>query len=218
MPFETTCPKGHRLQVSDSHLGQRIQCPACNESFIVPGSIAASGTLTRSPQSKSDLSRLTRWAGRPLIAVGLLLALLSKGCDAINLRSAARAAAVAKTTVEQFDEDVKAKKLAMQNETRLRDDAKPDDRKRAEEARKELIEFGIKSDKDRSGRMAGEWHELQTAAENAKRTFAVNGYWHELFFVFAAVVLVVGLLIESWCAEGPERQGRRALCVVLARW
>ena len=35
MPFETTCPKGHRLQVSDSHLGQRIQCPACNESFVV---------------------------------------------------------------------------------------------------------------------------------------------------------------------------------------
>jgi hypothetical protein len=194
-------------------LGQRIQCPACNESFIVPnGSQPRPQTPSRgwtiSPEKSRDLARQARWIGRPLVAIGLLLALLSKGCDAINLRGATRATSVAQTTVEQFDEDVRAKKLTMQNEIRNateRENVKPEDRKRADELRKEIAEYDAQSSKDRRAREAGEWHDLKSAAENAKRTFAVNGYWHEIFFVFAAVVLVAGLLIESWCADGAER-------------
>jgi hypothetical protein len=142
------------------------------------------------------------------VAVGLLLALLSKGCEAINLHSATRASTVAQTAVEQFEEDVQAKKMALQNDARTasgRDDAKPDERKRAEELRKEITEYDALAAKDRRSKEAGEWHELKSAARNAKRTFAVNSYWHELFFVFAAVVLVAGLLIVSWCADGAER-------------
>ena len=33
----------------------------------------------------------------------------------------------------------------------------------------------------------------------------INGYWRELFFVFAAIVLSLGLLVVSWGAEGAER-------------
>ncbi len=214
MPFETTCPKGHRLQVSDSHVGQRIQCPACNESFVVSNGSqsqppqAPNRGWSVSPEAARDLPLQARWIGRPLVAVGLLLALLSKGCDAINLRNATRASVVAQTTVEQFDEDVQAKKLALQNDARslgARDEAKTDDRKRAEELRKELAEYETQTTKDRRSKEAGEWHELRTAVHSAKRTFAVNSYWHELFFVFAAVVLVSGLLIVSWCADGAER-------------
>jgi hypothetical protein len=213
MPFETTCPKGHRLQVSDSHLGQRIQCPACNESFVVPnGGQPRPQTPSRGwtilPDKTRDLSRQARWIGRPLVAIGLLLALLSKGCDAINLRGVTRTSALAQSTVEQFDEDMHAKKQAMQNEIRAateRENFKPEDRKRADELRKQLAEYDAQFSKDRSGKVAGEWHELKTTADNAKRTFAVNGYWHEIFFVFAAVVLVTGLLIESWFADGAER-------------
>ena len=227
MPFETTCPKGHRLQVSESHLGQRIQCPACNESFVVPN-----GSQTRppqtpgrgwsvSPETTRDLSRHARWIGRPLVAVGLLLALLSKGCDAINLHSATRASAVAQTTVEQFDDDVQAKKLALQNDLRIvsgRDDAKADDRKRADELRKEIASYEAQSAKDRRSKEAGEWHELKTAARSAKRTFAVNSYWHELFFVFAAVVLVSGLLIQSWSAARGRAAGSDSVMLAIVTY
>ena len=33
----------------------------------------------------------------------------------------------------------------------------------------------------------------------------INGYWREFFFVFAAIVLSLGLLVVSWGAEGAER-------------
>jgi|HubBroStandDraft_6_1064221.scaffolds.fasta_scaffold596600_2 hypothetical protein len=230
MPYETTCPKGHRLQVSDSHLGQRIQCPACNESFVVPDGSRPpaaprrgnSGRWTLSPAA-SDLARLARWTGRPLVAFGLLMVLLSKGCDAINLHAAARASAAATAAVQQYDEDQQFKESALQNEIdglRPRDDAKPeerraDDRKR-EELRKQLHEYQVESAKDRRSKESGEWHDLRTAARLAKWTFAVNSYWHELFFLFSASVLVLGLLIVGWFAEGAERwMGLAMLAVII---
>ena len=41
------------------------------------------------------------------------------------------------------------------------------------------------------------------AAREAGRRHKIDGYWRELFFVFAAVVLSLGLLIVSW-PKGPN--------------
>ena len=214
MPYETTCPIGHRLQVSDSHLGQRIQCPACNESFVVPNGSrmpappASSGGWMVSPAMTVDLPRLARWTGRPLVAVGLLLVLLSTGCDAINQHSAVRASAMAQSAVEQFEEDAQFKRQVLQAEIKglgSRDDLKADDRKKLDELRKQTVELDAQVEKDRRSKELGEWRDLRSAARNAKRTLAVNAYWHELFFVFAAIGLLLGLLIASWAAEGAER-------------
>ncbi len=177
MPYETTCPRGHRLQVSDSHLGQRIQCPACNESFVVPdGSRIPSASprnrsgWTISPDNAVELARLARWTGRPLVVVGLLLVLLSRGCDAINRHAADRAAALADAAVKDFDDDLQFKKKVLQNEIEDingRDDLKADDRKRVEELRKELATLDAQAIKDRRHNAAGEWHEL--AGDGPKR-------------------------------------------------
>jgi hypothetical protein len=124
------------------------------------------------------------------------------------LHSATRAAALTQAAVEQFDDDAQAKKTALQNEIKSgasRDEVRPDERRKMDELRKQIAELDASQAKERNGKEAGEWHELRTTARNAKRTFAVNSYWHELFFIFAAVVLVLGLLIQSWCAEGAER-------------
>jgi hypothetical protein len=111
------------------------------------------------------------------------------------------------TAVEQFDDDAQAKKLAMQNEVRSVNgrEERPDERKRMDELRKQIAEFDATTTKERHNKEAGEWHDMRTTARAAKRTCAVNSYWHELFFIFATVVLVSGLLILSWCAEGAER-------------
>ena len=39
----------------------------------------------------------------------------------------------------------------------------------------------------------------------------INGYWREIFFVFATVILAVGLLAVSWVAEGTERM----VCLIM---
>ncbi len=34
MPFEVNCPKGHRLQVTEAHMGKQVRCPTCGETFV----------------------------------------------------------------------------------------------------------------------------------------------------------------------------------------
>ena len=180
MSYETTCPKGHRLQVSDSHLGQRIQCPACNESFIVsdggrPQTPYPPGRPERwnvSPARTSDLSRLSLLAGRPMVAVGLVLVLLSKGCDSISQHGVERAEAIAKKAAEQFDDDVKVKQLDLQqqiDEITTRGEIKPDDQKKIDDLKRRQAELAAASARDRKVKEAGEWRELEIAAREADR-------------------------------------------------
>jgi hypothetical protein len=215
MSYETTCPKGHRLQVSDSHLGQRIQCPACNESFVVsdsgrPQTPYPPGRPERwnvAPARTSDLGRLSLLAGRPMVAVGLVLVLLSKGCNSISQHGVERAEAIAKKAAEQFDDDVKVKQLDLQQqieEITTRGEIKPDDQKKIDDLKRRQAELAAASARDRKVKEAGEWRELEIAAREAARRNKVDGYWRELFFVFAAIVLALGLLIVSWGAQGAE--------------
>ncbi len=216
MPYETTCPKGHRLQVSDAHLGQRIQCPACNESFVVPDGSrqpvpappSKSGRWEVSATLASDLSRLAILAGRPMVAIGLVLVLFSKGCDSISQRGVDRAEAMQLRAVERFDDGVKTKELDIQreiDEITARGDVKPDDQKKIDELNKRKTDLAASSAKERKAKQTGDWRELEIAAHNAKSDHKINGYWRELFFVFAAIVLSLGLLVVSWGAEGAER-------------
>ncbi len=216
MPYETTCPKGHRLQVSDAHLGQRIQCPACNESFIVPDGSRPQSPLPPSrpqrwkvaPDLASDLGRLSLLAGRPMVAIGLVLVLLSKGCDSISLRGVERAEAISQKAVAQFDDDLKAKELAIQREIddiNARGEVKSDEQKKIDELHKRGTDLAASSAKERKAKETSEWRELDIAARTAKTYHKINGYWRELFFVFAAIVLSLGLLVVSWGADGAER-------------
>jgi len=216
MPYETTCPKGHRLQVSDAHLGQRIQCPACNESFVVPDGSRPQTPASpnraehwkTSPGLASDLGRLSLLAGRPMVAIGLVLVLLSKGCDTVSHRGVDRADAIAKKAIEQFDDAAKGKELVIQreiDEITTRGEVKPEEQKKIDELKKRLSDFAASSAKERKAKVAGEWRELEFAAHTAGTDYKINSYWHELFFVFAAIVLSLGLLVVSWGAEGAER-------------
>ena len=129
---------------------------------------------------------------------------------------------VAKAAPEQFDEDQQFREQVVQNEIDglTARDPKPDERRaderKKDELRKQLRELQSTAAKDRRDKQAGDWHELNIAARSARRTYALNSYWHELFFLFAAGVLVLGLLIVSWGAEGAERWiGLVMLAVVL---
>jgi hypothetical protein len=143
-----------------------------------------------------------------MVAIGLVLVLLSKGCDSVSQRSVDRAEAIAHRAVEQFDDDVKAKESAVQREVDEiigRGELKLDDKKKIEDLNKRKAEIATASAKDRNARLAGDWRELEFAARVAVTNHKINGYWRELFFVFAAIVLAIGLLIVSWGAEGAER-------------
>ena len=52
---------------------------------------------------------------------------------------------------------------------------------------------------------AGAWRKLGIAARDAAANNQMNAYWREIFFVFATLILAVGLLAVSWTAQGAER-------------
>ncbi len=226
MPYETTCPKGHRLQVSDAHLGQRIQCPACNESFIVPdgskpeaaAKAGSAGTWKPSFNVVSELNRLSLWLGRPMVAVGLILVLLSKGCDTVGKRGVDRAEAFVQKATDQFNDDWKLQQIELQNQIddlKGRGDLKGDDQKKVDDLNRRLGELTAREAKERKVKESGEWRTLDVSARAGKTSYKINGYWRELFFVFASVVLSLGLLIVSWGAEGAERWVTLMMLVII---
>jgi hypothetical protein len=111
-----TCPKGHRLQVTDRHIGQVVKCPTCQSSFVAEaggGSFefdendrgedkgserpSREGSERPSRGGKGLLQGYSVWVwlinsfvGKPLLFVGLLLVILGRGCDATGMRSVSR--------------------------------------------------------------------------------------------------------------------------------
>jgi hypothetical protein len=143
-----------------------------------------------------------------MVAIGLVLVLLSKGCDSISQRGVDRAEAISQKAVEQFNDDAKTRELLIQHdidEITARGDVKPDDQKKIDDLNKRRTDLAAATAKDRKIKEAGEWRDLEIAAHTAKTYHKINGYWRELFFVFASIVLSLGLLVVSWGAEGAER-------------
>lgn len=99
-----TCPKGHRLQVADRHIGQVVKCPSCQSSFIAQnggeafefdendrsenkGSPRASRGVKDLPEGVSIVSLANSFVGKPLLVFGLIFVILGRGCDATSMRS-----------------------------------------------------------------------------------------------------------------------------------
>ena len=133
MPHEAVCPKGHRLQVTEAHFGERVNCPTCGEGFVVPagGSKPGSGSGSQfagikpsgdSQQWKSSLSAMSGMMtaplvmARPLVAIGLMLVLCSRGCDEIGRRSVDRAKMKTTLVKDQFEEKWQATKTDLESQ------------------------------------------------------------------------------------------------------
>ena len=142
-----------------------------------------------------------------MVAIGLVLVLLSRGCDAIGQRGVDRAEAMARKAVAQFEDDSKTKDIELQrqiDEITARGNLKPEDQKKIDDLNKRRANLPAALAKERKAKETGEWRDLEIAAHTASTNHKINGYWRELFFVFAAVVLSLGLLVVSWSAKGPN--------------
>ena len=230
MAYETVCPKGHRLQITRAHFGQSVDCPTCGEPFVVPdtsgekpaeGSPGALGGSSAAGRSSGPgrLMPLARRAGHPMLAVGLVLVLFSRGCDVIGNRSVDRAKTKAKIAASRFDgqwedKQARARLRIIDIEKRQEDERNKDEpdydlisqwSKDIEAIQKEVAKFAEDQKKARELLELGKWRELNNAARDADANNKINAYWRAVFFVFATVVLALGLLAVSWTSDGAER-------------
>jgi hypothetical protein len=212
--------------VTEAHFGQRVSCPTCGEPFVVPelGRTTPSNTPLPpaggpagpgpdSPRWKPSLKGISGLPqgsllpGRFLLALGLTLVLLARGCDAIGQRAVQRAAAKSHQAQENFDFDWQTKEIKLQDLLSAEESqaAAKQDEKQIADLKTKLSELAASKAKDRTKQEHGAWRDLENNARSATTTEQINAYWRELFFVFASILLAGGLLLVSWTAQGAER-------------
>ncbi len=238
MTLEAECPRGHRLKITEAHLGKQVSCSVCGTTFVVPktGPPPAPGEAQGSAQPEmpqintggapglaDSLPKIPRlpgfgvnplvW-GRPMMMVGLLLVLVSRGCYSVGHRGVARARQKEQVARNHFDDKWDAEAISLQRELDALDEKEepdPDDAERRGELRTQLTELSKERQKARESLEAGEWRDLSIAARDAAAKHEMRAYWYEMFFVFASLLLTAGLLVVSWNAQGAER----SVCLII---
>jgi len=126
MAYEAECPKGHRLQVTEAHFNQQVNCPTCGESFLVPdlgakqpagnphANTAALSSPAPLPPAGSAGRPFSLLVGRPMLAVGLLLVLVSRGCHAVGSRAVESAEQKKELALLRFNNELKEARLEIE--------------------------------------------------------------------------------------------------------
>ena len=234
-----TCPNGHRLQVGDRQIGQTIKCPTCQASFVASAeeqslefgdadkgsSPSAGGGVKREPQASYITSLINAFVGKPLLFVGLVLAILGRGCDATGSRSVSRSDAQYRQAKIAFQLDWDGKMSASQQKVEkknreINDLRKTQDKKgggdeffkQMDALQKERNALDEDLNKLRSDQVSEqlekenkEWKAPRETALSAANHHRMWVYWYELLFIFGTILLVLGILTLAFTGQGAER-------------
>jgi hypothetical protein len=225
---EVQCPKGHRLQITEAHLGKQVRCPMCGETFAVPEGVGQTIPVAIEPgppplvppppgpgaQARTPAMKTALWpvnglcVGRPLVLLGLLLVLGSRGCDALGKRAVEAARAKDSLAQTQFDDAWQEKQQKLEDQRkRLSDSGASTEESRTELSRieEQLARLAEDRQKEKAALEKGQWRDQQIKARDATAKNQIAAYWREWAFVGGTIGLTFGLVIVSWSAQGAER-------------
>jgi len=145
----------------------------------------------------------------PLLILGLVLIVLSRGCDNISVAGTAVDRAKLRIAQSNFEYDTQSKLLPLQQQLQ---DVQRDTKLEAEARDKKLKEINDKLDKaqkqartDKKELEAGKWRKLEYKSGTARNRSARGFYWRQWIFLFGSIALVVGLAVISGAGVGSER-------------
>ncbi len=139
-----------------------------------------------------DVTQLIRSVGRGLVVFGVLVVLMSRGCDSLGERKVARLHALADSAEPAFQRDWDREK------SRLKDPPA-------------IAKLNSEKTKELESLRQGKWADYQVAADESDSNNRMWAYWRHLGFLFGTMVLAVGLLFVTPTTEGPERW----ICLVM---
>ena len=158
--------------------------------------------------------KFATFLGQPLVAIGFVLVLLSRGCDSLGDRYVTRITAKARVTEDQFQDQWDYEKSVLEKrrlELLQGTETSPEQREELDELKDELDELEEGKQAELEDLQAGRWRKLNIAARDAESNNAMWGYWREGLFWFAAFLFSAGLLIVGFTGQGPDRW----LCLVM---
>ncbi len=138
------------------------------------------------------MTQLIRSVGRGLVVFGVLVVLMSRGCDSLGERKIARLHALADSAEPAFQRDWDREK------NRLKDP-------------QAIAKLNSEKTKELESLRQGKWADYQVAADESDSNNRMWAYWRHLGFLFGTMVLAVGLLFVTPTTEGPERW----ICLVM---
>jgi hypothetical protein len=155
-----------------------------------------------------EIFRFAAFLGQPLLLLGLLLVLMSRGCDRLGERHVARAQAQAKLAESEFQDEWDRQKLSIEQELadlQAKSDPTPAERSRRELLTEQLRSLNEQKQAELNRLRTGKLRELNAASRDAEVTQALGSFWREGIFWLGACLLSLALLIVGFSATGPER-------------
>jgi hypothetical protein len=155
-----------------------------------------------------EIFRFAAFLGQPLLLLGLLLILMSRGCDRLGERHVARAQAQAKLAESDFQDEWDRQKLSIEQELgdlQAKSDPTPAERSRRELLAEQLRSLNEAKQAELNRLRAGKLRELSTAWRDAEVAQALGSFWREGIFWLGACLFSLALLIVGFSGTGPER-------------
>ncbi len=159
-----------------------------------------------------------RTISRAVFVVGLLMALLSRGCDSLGDRNVVRRKAMAEAERREFqDRWDRRESEVLQDQERLN---RKSSRTAAEATR--LRELGtalakLREDRDaeESALKVADWLDNDQAAVTAVHNDQIWSYWRQVTLLLASLLCTLGVLGVAYTSDGPERWASFILLIVL---
>ncbi|MCA9120027.1 MAG: DUF4339 domain-containing protein [Planctomycetaceae bacterium] len=161
-----------------------------------------------------DMTQLIRSVGRGLVVFGVLIVLMSRGCDSLGVRKVARLQALAEIAESDFQRTWDRDKSLLEDELKsLRDRSNLNnvEQQRLNNLPEQISKLDREKQEEQGTLRRGKWASYQIAAEDAGTNNRAWGYWRQIGFLFGTMTLAVGLLFVTPTTEGPERW----ICLVM---
>jgi hypothetical protein len=161
-----------------------------------------------------NLLHYVAFFGQPLLLVGFLLVLLSRGCDVIGERYAERVKAKWQITEGRFQDEWQRDKAILEKQlAQLTEKPRPTpaDQKQIESLQKQLDTLEKERKAEQEGLRRGRWRDLSSAARDATANQQMWSFWRAGVFWLGSVVFALGLLVVGFTGETIERW----MCLVM---
>ncbi|MEO2022090.1 MAG: hypothetical protein ABGX05_09690, partial [Pirellulaceae bacterium] len=149
--------------------------------------------------------------GQVFLLLGLVLVVLSKGCDGIGNRYVSRLNSQYELAVNQFEDIYTEKQNQVREEVALLQQQIGDEAPTPEQREKQidLVDKSKEIEKQRSKAFAEnqstKWARLKIKSRDSAANNNMWGFWRECLFALGTLVLTVGLLIVGFNGQGADR-------------
>lgn len=153
------------------------------------------------PTPRTDWTAKVHLWIKPVVVLGLVMAISARGCDSLAVKNVARLQGALELERRDFQTENDAATAPLENQLKQPNVAAA----QKTQLQKQLDDLKSAHDKKQAELQSGEWRELTNAAERAVVEVRAGAYGHELLFLAGTILFAVGLLTTSLLGEGAER-------------